>query len=143
MFALLVVQPDLRIAFAQLVYVDKTFHFIQGNKKSKLICQKWRNFDKISLKAFNQIEAKKMKELLNTFWADFRRTCFAKNVNKSLFRFPKEYSNLFELFFVVKTLFQRIVVKALDTSIRNLFEQNSRSETYSSGIYTNLALLYL
>ena len=34
--------------------------------------QKWRNFDKISLRPFKQIEPKKIKALANTFWGDFK-----------------------------------------------------------------------
>ena len=51
------------------------------------------------MKAFNQIDVKKMKALRNTFWADFKRAWFVKNVRKSAFRFPEEYSTLFEPFF--------------------------------------------
>ena len=34
--------------------------------------QKWRNFDKISLRPFKQIEPKKIKALTSTFWGDFK-----------------------------------------------------------------------
>ena len=51
------------------------------------------------MKAFEQIEAKKMKALQNTFWGDFKKAyLFCKHLNKSAFLFSEENSNLFKPF---------------------------------------------
>ena len=47
--------------------------YTNSGLKAFFFHQKWRNFDKNSLKAFKQIEAKKMKALQNTFWGDFKK----------------------------------------------------------------------
>ena len=99
-------QPDLRIAFAQLVYVDKTFHFIQGNKKSKLICQKWRNFDKISLKEFNQIEAKN-KRIAKYFLSRLQKNLFCKKCEQKLVSFSKGIFKFIWAFFLRLKLFSK------------------------------------
>ena len=79
LFALLLEWLTLCTASSHLFLFDVSYcSKVCREQKNKFIHKKWRNFDKNSLKAFNQIDVKKIKALRNTFWADFKRTCFFK-----------------------------------------------------------------
>ena len=122
------------------------FFFFERNVCLKTIHhEKWRNFDKISLKAFNQIELKKMKALPNTLWGDFKKkNMFCKHVNKSAFLFSWGNSNLFKTYFFLGSLFPQNdphVKSFFDTKVEANFHQNLQYDTYQSDIHTSLALL--
>ena len=106
--------------------------------------EKWRNFDKISLKAFNQIELK-MKALPNTLWGDFKKkNMFCKHSNKSAFLFSWGNPNLFKTCFCLGSLFPQNdphVKSFFDTKVEANFHQNLQYDTYQSYIHTSLALL--
>ena len=71
---------------------------LQGTKK-KINSPKMKKFRQNSLKAFNQIDVKN-KSIAKYFLGRLQKNMFfSKNVSKSAFRFPEEYSNLFESFF--------------------------------------------
>ena len=67
--------------------------------------KKWRNFDKISLKAFNQIEQKKWKHCQILFGETSEKDMFCKHVNKSAFLFSEEIQIYLRLIFCLGNLF--------------------------------------
>ena len=68
--------------------------------------EKWRNFDKISLKAFNQIELKKNESIAKYSLGRLQeKNMFCKHVNKSAFLFFWGNSNLFKTYFLLGSLF--------------------------------------
>ena len=85
--------------------------------------QKWRNFDKISFKAFNQIELKKMKALPNTFWGDFRNKHVLQTCEQKRFPFFWGNSNLFKNYFL----------------LGNLFPQNDRKSFFDTKLEANFS----
>ena len=103
-----------------------------------------KKFRQKFFESFQSNRRKKIKALRNTFWADFKRTCFfSKNVSRSAFRFPEEYSNLFEPFFFAGKLMPKEWSKRFlyHDQKHFSFHQNSLCDTYPSDIHTSLVLL--
>ena len=104
--------------------------------------QKLRNFDKISLKEFNQIELKKWKHCQILF-GDFRKKHVLQTFKQK--RFPFFFwgnSNLFKTYFLLGSLFpQNDRKNFFDTKLEAKFHQNLEHDTYQSDIHTSLALL--
>ena len=135
-----------RLCFsASITHVTYVFFYEKDIDSKTIHHEKWRNFDKSSLKAFNQIELKKMKALPNTLWGDFKKkNMFCKHVNKSAFLFSWGNSNLFKTCFFLGSLFPQNdphVKSFFDTKVEANFHQNLQYDTYQSDIHTSLALL--
>ena len=126
LLALLAGRMFLCIAFAsvhQYNVLHPFFLFERDVGLKRIHHEKWRNFDKISLKAFNQIELKKWKHCQILFGETSRKkTCFANMLTKALSFFPEEIQIYLRLVFSWEACFHRM------TSREKLFWHKSRSK---------------
>ena len=99
------------------------FHHPTNFGLKAFFSQKWRNFDKISLRPFKQIEPKKIKALTSTFWGDFKTKIYVlQTCKQKLFPFFWRNSNLFKtLFFSGMLVFIEWLWKLFWNRIRSNF----------------------
>ena len=79
--------------------MSHTVSNLQGTKK-QIYSQKMKKFRQKFFESFQSDRRKKNKSIAKYFLSILQKNMlFPKNVSKNAFRFPEEYSNLFEPFF--------------------------------------------
>ena len=113
LFALSVEAWNLRFALACLLLYDFVFTcdlLTDVVVWNQIHHQKWRNFEKFSLKVFKQIEVKKNESIVKYFLGRLQKNIFCKHLNKSVSLFFEENSNLFKPFFGRETYVHRKMI---------------------------------
>ena len=103
-----------------------------------------KKFRQKFFESFQSDRRKKNKSIAKYFLGRLQKNMFfSKNVSKSAFRFPEEYSNLFEPFFFAGKLMPKEWSKRFlyHDQKHFSFHQNSHCDTYPSDIHTSLILL--